>query len=125
MSINELHSHTALVVVCLNILGGRQSQEVEVGMATNGTRVMLRDSNLPPCFWAEVRSIFMDLCNRTLMRANDGITLDEHFYGMKPDVDTYTPIGHVTLPSKKFPLPLSALMAISCLTVAFSDSLNL
>ena len=120
---NELQSHRT-GLVCLNILGGRQSQEAEVGVAMNGTRAMLRDLNLPPRFWAEVRLIFMDLCNRTPMRANDGITPDEHFYGMKPDVDTYTPIMHVTLPSEKLPLPLSALMAM-CLTVAFSYSLNL
>ena len=119
------YSHTAPVVACLNILGGRQSQEAEVGVATNGTRAMLHDSNLPPRFWAEVRSIFMYLCNRTPMRANEGITPDEHFYGMKPDMDTYTPIVRVTLPSEKLPLTLSALMAIFCLTVAFSYSLNL
>ena len=67
----------------------------------------------------------MYLCNRTPMRANEGITPDEHFYGMKPDVDTYTPIVRVTLPSEKLPLTLSASMAIFCLTVAFSYSLNL
>ena len=66
----------------------------------------------------------MDLCNRTPTRANNSITPDEHFYGMKPDVDTYTPIVCVTLPSEKLPLPLLALMAM-CLTVAFSYSLNL
>ena len=118
------YSHTALVVVCLNILGGRQSQEAEVGMATNSTHAMLHDSNPPPHFWAEVRSIFMYLCNRTPTRANEGIMPDEHFYRMKPDVGTYTPIVHITLPSEKLPLPLSASMAIFCLTVAFSYSLN-
>ena len=119
------YSHTAPVVVCLNILGGRQSQEAEVGVAMNGMHAMLCNLNLPPHFWAEVRLIFMYLCNRTPMRANEGITSDEHFYGMKPDVDTYTPIVHVTLPSEKLPLPLSASMAIFCLTVAFLYSLNL
>ena len=124
MSTNELHSHTAPVMVCLNILCGRQVQEVEVGMAMNGTHAMLCDSNLPPHFWAEVRLIFMDLCNRMLMRV-DSIMPDEHSYGMKLDVDTYTPIVHVMLPSKKLLLPLAASMAISCLTVAFLYSLNL
>ena len=123
MSTNELQSHRTSLV-CLNILGGRQSQEAEVGVATNGTRAMLRDLNLPPCFWAEVRLIFMDLCNRTPTRVNNGITPDEHFYGMKLDVDTYTPIVRVTLPSEKLLLPLSASMAM-CLTVAFLYSLNL
>ena len=60
-----------------------------VGVATNSTRAMLRDSNLPPRFWAEAMNTFMYLRNRTPMRANEGVTPYERFYGMKPDV------GHI------------------------------
>ena len=75
-----------------------------VGVATNGTRAMLRDSNLPPRFWAEAMTTFMYLRNRTPTRANDGITPYERFYGMKPDVGhirTFGCIVRVTLPSEK------------------------
>ena len=119
------YSHTAPVVVCLNILGGRQLQEVEVGMAMKSMHAMLHDLNLPPCFWAEVRSIFMYLCNRMPMRVNNSITPDEQIYGMKPDVNTYTPIVCVMLPSEKLPLLLLVPMAIFCLMVVCSYSLNL
>ena len=43
--------------------------ERNVGVATNGTRAMLRDSNVPPRFWVEARSIFMYLRNRTPAKA--------------------------------------------------------
>ena len=65
---------------------------------------MLRDSNLPPRFWAEAMMTFMCLRNRMPTRANDGITPYECFYGMKPDVRhirTFGYIVHVTLPSEK------------------------
>ena len=55
------------------------------GVATNSMHAMLRDLNHPPHFWAEVRMIFMYLCNRTLMRVNNGITPNESFYRMKLD----------------------------------------
>ena len=35
-----------------------------VGMATHGTHAMLRNSNLPPCFWAVVMTTFRHLRNR-------------------------------------------------------------
>ena len=72
-----------------------------VGVATNGTLAMLRDSNLPPRFWAEAMTTFMYLRNRTATRTNDGITLYERFYGMKPDVGHIRTIVRVTLPSEK------------------------
>src|SRR5258708_40334184 len=55
-----------------------------VGVATDGTCTMLRDSSLPPCFWAEVMNTFMYLRNQTPTVANDGKTPYELFYGMKP-----------------------------------------
>jgi len=75
-----------------------------VGVATNGTRAMLRDSSLPPRFWAEAMTTFMYLRNRTPTRANEGVTPYERFYGMKPDVGHIRTFGctvRVTLPSEK------------------------
>ena len=56
-----------------------------VGATTNGTRAMLPDSKLPPCFMAESMTAFMYLHNRTATRVNEGIKPYERFYGMKPD----------------------------------------
>lgn len=75
-----------------------------VGVATNGTRAMLRDSALPPRFWAEAMSTFMYLRNRTPTSANDGVTPYERFYGMKPDVSHIRTFGcavRVALPREK------------------------
>ena len=72
-----------------------------VGVATNGTRAMLRDSDLPPRFWAEAMTTFMYLRNRTPTKANDGATPYERFYGAKPDVSHIRTFGcmvRVTLP---------------------------
>ena len=52
-----------------------------VGVATNGTCAMLRDSNLLPHFWAEAMTTLMYLRNRTPTRANGGITPYERFSG--------------------------------------------
>ena len=52
---------------------------------------MLRDSNLPPPFWAKAMMTFMYLRNRTSTGANEGIKPYEYFYGMKPDVGQYPP----------------------------------
>jgi hypothetical protein len=65
---------------------------------------MLRDSNLPPRFWAEAMTTFMYLRNRTPTRANGGVTPYEHFYGVKPDVGhirTFGCVARVTLPREK------------------------
>ena len=43
-----------------------------VGVATNGTRAMLRDSNLPPHFWAEAVTTYMYLRNRIRDEAGYG-----------------------------------------------------
>ena len=75
-----------------------------VGVATDGTRTMLRDSGLPPRFWAEAMNTFMYLRNRTPTAANDGKTPYERFYGMKPDVGhirTFGCVVKVTLPLEK------------------------
>jgi hypothetical protein len=66
-----------------------------VGVATNNTRAMLRDSALPPRFWAEAMSTFMYLQNRTPTKANDGVTPYECFYGVKPDVSHTRTFGCV------------------------------
>ena len=71
-----------------------------VGVATNGTRASLRDSNLPPTFWAEAMNTFMYLRNMT----PTSVTQYERFYGVKPDVGyirTFGCIARVTLPSEK------------------------
>ena len=62
---------------------------------------MLRDSGLPPRFWAEAMTTFMYLRNRTPTKANDGMTPYERFYGMKLDVGhirTFGCVVRVTLP---------------------------
>ena len=67
----------------------------------------------------------MSLRNRTLTKVNDGTTPDEHFHRMKLDVGqihTFGCIVRVTLPSEKLPLPLSASMAMSWLSVQSSLS---
>jgi transposase InsO family protein len=74
-----------------------------VGVATHGTRAMLRDSGLPPRFWAEAMTTFMYLRNRTPTKPNDGKTPFELFYGMKPDVGHIRAFGcvaKVVLPSE-------------------------
>jgi len=74
-----------------------------VGVATNGTRAMLRDSGLPPRFWAEAMSTFMYLRNRTPTATNEGRTPYERFYKMKPDVEhirTFGCVVKVVLPSQ-------------------------
>ena len=75
-----------------------------VGVATDGTRAMLRDSALPARFWAEAMNTFMYLRNRTPTAANEGKTPYELFYGMKPDVShirTFGCVVKVTLPLEK------------------------
>jgi len=67
-----------------------------VGVATYGTRAMLRDSGLPPRFWAKAMTTFMYLRNRMPTKANDGKTLFELFYGMKPDISHIRAFGCVT-----------------------------
>ena len=75
-----------------------------IGVTTRGIRSMLHDAKLPPRFWAEAMSTYMYLQNRTPTTANDGKTLYEVFYSMKPNVShirwfrCYT---KVTLPSEK------------------------
>jgi len=44
------------------------------GVATNGTRVMLQDSGLPPRFWAGAIAVFMYLRNRTPAATNEGMS---------------------------------------------------
>ena len=57
-----------------------------VGVAPNGARAMLRDSGLPPRFWAEAMATFMYLRNRVPTSVNHSRTPFELFYNMKPDV---------------------------------------
>ena len=61
---------------------------------------MLRDSNLPPRFWAEAMTTFMYLRNRTPTRANDGITLMSVLWD-EAGRGTFGCIVRVTLPSEK------------------------
>jgi len=72
-------------------------------VATYGTRVMPRDSSLPPRFWAESSTAFMYLRNRTPTKADDGKTLFELFCGMKLDVShirAFECVTKVVLPSE-------------------------
>ena len=74
-----------------------------VGVATSGTRAMLRDSGLPPQFWAEAMATFMYLRNRTPTTANDGKTPFKRFYDVVPDVSHICVFGCVvcvTLPKE-------------------------
>ena len=74
-----------------------------VGVATYGTRAMLRDSSLPPRFWAEAMTTFMYLRNRTPTTANEGKTPYELFYKIKPDISpirTFGCVVKVVLPSE-------------------------
>jgi len=74
-----------------------------VGVATNDTRAMLRDSNLPPRFWAEATSTFMYLRNRTLTKMKEGVTPYGRFCGIKPDgghIRTFACVVRVTLPKE-------------------------
>ena len=94
--------------ICINssVLYSPSSNRIAerlVGVATNSTRTMLRNSNLPPCFWAEAMTTFMYLQNRTPTTANDSITSFEHFYRMKLDVGhirTFGCVMHVMLPKE-------------------------
>jgi len=74
-----------------------------VGEATNGTRATLRESNLPPCFWAEAVTMFMSLRNRAPTKTSKGTTQYKRFYGTKPDIEHIRIRGYilkVTLPKE-------------------------
>jgi hypothetical protein len=73
-------------------------------VATSGTRAMLHDAALPPCFWAEAMTTYMYPQDRTLTMANNGKTPFELFYNMRPNVSHICPFGcltKATLPVEK------------------------
>jgi len=64
---------------------------------------MLRDSSLPPRFWAEAMGTFMYLRNQTPTATNEGRTPYELFYKMKLDVEhirAFRCVVKVVLPSQ-------------------------
>ena len=58
--------------------------EQVIGVLTNIMQVMLHNSGLPKCLWAEVFSTAMYVHNRTPMKALDRLTPYEVLHGIKP-----------------------------------------
>ena len=57
-----------------------------IEVLTAAARAMLHDAGLLQKLWVEAFSTATYLCNRTPMRALDGLTPFELLYGMKPDL---------------------------------------